>query len=151
MRRRQHPAPTAHNPAAVRQLQADLSSVFNAPIMARGVWGVDIRSAETGAVLFQHNADRLMMPASNMKILTLAAAAQVLGWDHRFATTLETSAPVENGVLRGDLVIRGSGDPTISTRGDRAKQVFDEWAQRAARGRHLLDRGTHRRRRPGVR
>ena len=68
------------------------------------------------------------MPASNMKILTLAAAAQVLGWDHRFATTLETSAPIENGVLRGDLVIRGSGDPTISTRGDRAKLVFDEWA-----------------------
>ena len=119
---------TSHNPAAVRQLQADLSSVFNAPIMARGVWGVDIRSAETGAVVFQHNADRLMMPASNMKILTLAAAAQVLGWDHRFATTLETSAPIENGVLRGDLVIRGSGDPTISTRGDRAKLVFDEWA-----------------------
>ena len=119
---------TSHNRAAVRQLQADLSSVFNAPIMARGVWGVDIRSAETGAVVFQHNADRLMMPASNMKILTLAAAAQVLGWDHRFATTLETSAPIENGVLRGDLVIRGSGDPTISTRGDRAKLVFDEWA-----------------------
>ena len=123
-------SPTAaHKPAAVRQLQSDLSSVFNAPIMARGVWGVDIRSADTGTVLFQLNADRLMMPASNMKILTLAAAAQALGWDHRFATTLETSAPVENGVLRGDLVIRGSGDPTISTRGDRARQVFDEWTQ----------------------
>lgn len=97
--------------------------------MARGVWGVDVRSVDTGTVIFQHNADRLMMPASNMKILTLAVAAQTLGWGHRFSTTLETSAPVENGALRGDLVIRGSGDPTISTRGNRATQVFDEWAQ----------------------
>ena len=122
------PATRDHS-SAVRQLHADLSPVFNAPIMARGVWGVDVRSADTGAVLFQHNAERLMMPASNMKILTLSAAADVLGWDHRFATTLETSAPVENGALHGDLIVRGSGDPTMSTRGDRAKQVFEEWAQ----------------------
>jgi D-alanyl-D-alanine carboxypeptidase/D-alanyl-D-alanine-endopeptidase (penicillin-binding protein 4) len=40
-----------------------------------------------------------MMPASNMKILTLAAAAETLGWDYRFTTTLETSA-TENGALR---------------------------------------------------
>ena len=114
---------------AVRQLRSDLSTIFNAPVTARGVWGVDIRSVDTGVTIFQHNADRLMMPASNMKILTLAAAAQAFGWDHRFATTLETAAPIENGVLRGDLVIRGNGDPTISTRADRAKAVFDEWAQ----------------------
>jgi D-alanyl-D-alanine carboxypeptidase/D-alanyl-D-alanine-endopeptidase (penicillin-binding protein 4) len=123
------PATPRENSTAVRQLNADLSSVFNAPIMSRGVWGVDVRSADSGTVIFQHNADRLMMPASNMKILTLAAAAQVLGWDHRFVTTLETAGTIENGVLRGDLVIRGSGDPTISTRGDRSKHVFDEWAQ----------------------
>jgi D-alanyl-D-alanine carboxypeptidase/D-alanyl-D-alanine-endopeptidase (penicillin-binding protein 4) len=123
------PASSRANSAAMRQLHVDLSSVFNAPIMARGVWGVDVRTADAGAVLFQHNAERLMMPASNMKILTLAAAAHILGWDHRFATTLETAAAVENGTLRGDLVIRGTGDPTISTRGNRSKQIFDEWAQ----------------------
>jgi D-alanyl-D-alanine carboxypeptidase/D-alanyl-D-alanine-endopeptidase (penicillin-binding protein 4) len=114
--------------AAVRQLQSDLFTIFNAPAMQRGVWGVDIRAAESGVVLFQHNAERLMMPASNMKILTLSAAAQTLGWDFRFTTTLETTAAVENGVLLGDLVVRGTGDPTISTRGERAKAVFDEWA-----------------------
>ena len=120
----QPPKPTA----AVRQLNADLSTIFNAPVMARGVWGVDVRSVETGQILFQHNADRLMMPASNMKILTLATAAQTLGWDYRFITTLETSAPIENGIVRGDLFVRGTGDPTISTRGNRNAVVFDEWA-----------------------
>ena len=114
--------------AATRQLQSDLFTIFNAPAMQRGVWGVDVRSAETGQILFQHNAERLMMPASNMKILTLSAAAQALGWDFRFTTTLETTAVVENGMLLGDLIARGTGDPTISSRGERARAVFDEWA-----------------------
>jgi D-alanyl-D-alanine carboxypeptidase/D-alanyl-D-alanine-endopeptidase (penicillin-binding protein 4) len=96
--------------------------------MARGVWGVDIRSLDTGEHLFDLNAGRLMMPASNMKIVTLAAAADVLGWDHRFITTLETSAPVEAGILKGDLIVRGGGDPTINTRDTRATAVLDEWA-----------------------
>ena len=102
--------------------------MFSAPIMARGVWGVDIRSLDTGEHLFDLNAGRLMMPASNMKIVTLAAAADVLGWDHRFTTTLETSAPVEAGILKGDLIVRGSGDPTINTRNTRATAVLDQWA-----------------------
>ena len=96
--------------------------------MARGVWGVDIRSLDTGEPLFDLNAGRLMMPASNMKIVTLAAAADVLGWDHRFTTTLETSAAVDRGVLTGDLFVRGGGDPTINTREGRAPAVLDEWA-----------------------
>ena len=83
--------------------------------MARGVWGVEIRSLDTGERLFELNAGRLMMPASNMKIVTLAAAAETLGWDYRFTTTLETTAAVQDGVLGGDLIVRSNGDPTINT------------------------------------
>jgi D-alanyl-D-alanine carboxypeptidase/D-alanyl-D-alanine-endopeptidase (penicillin-binding protein 4) len=118
----------ASQDASVRELQADLERVFGAPIMSRGVWGVDVRSLDSGETLYALNADRLMMPASNMKIVTLAAAAETLGWDHRFSTTLETSAPVVDGVLRGDLIVRGTGDPTMNTRGNRAAAVLDEWA-----------------------
>jgi D-alanyl-D-alanine carboxypeptidase/D-alanyl-D-alanine-endopeptidase (penicillin-binding protein 4) len=113
---------------AVRQLQSDLNSVFGAPIMARGVWGVHVRSLTTGEQLYARDADRLMMPASNMKIVTLSAAAELLGWDYRFATTLETAAPIEDGVLKGDLFVRGGGDPTINTRDGRAPAVLNEWA-----------------------
>jgi len=102
--------------------------VFGAPIMARGVWGVDVRSLQTGEQLYARDADRLMMPASNTKILTLATAAELLGWDHRFTTTLEASAPIEDGILKGDLFVRGGGDPTINTRNDRAAAVLTEWA-----------------------
>jgi serine-type D-Ala-D-Ala carboxypeptidase/endopeptidase (penicillin-binding protein 4) len=96
--------------------------------MARGAWGVDIRSLDTGEHLFDLNASRLMMPASNMKIVTLAAAADILGWEHRFTTTLEASAAVDRGVLAGDLFVRGGGDPTINTREGRGAAVLDEWA-----------------------
>ena len=60
-----------------------------------------------------------MMPASNMKILTLAAAADSLGWDYRFTTTLEARGAISNGVLHGDLIVKSNGDPTINTRNGR--------------------------------
>ena len=69
-----------------------------------------------------------MMPASNMKIVTLAAAADMLGWDYQFTTTLATTGTVEAGVLKGDLIVRGGGDPTINTREGRAAARLDEWA-----------------------
>jgi D-alanyl-D-alanine carboxypeptidase/D-alanyl-D-alanine-endopeptidase (penicillin-binding protein 4) len=124
----QTPAKPARTSKAVAQLRADLDRVFGAPIMARGVWGVDIRSLDSGERLYARDADRLMMPASNMKIVTLATAANVLGWDHRFTTTIETASPIEGGVLKGDLFVRGGGDPSINAREGRAAAVMAEWA-----------------------
>jgi serine-type D-Ala-D-Ala carboxypeptidase/endopeptidase (penicillin-binding protein 4) len=81
-----------------------------------------------------------MMPASNMKIVTLAAAARVLGWDYRFTTTLETSGQLVGGSLSGDLIVRGGGDPTINTRNGRGVAVFAEWvAALKAAGIHRID------------
>jgi serine-type D-Ala-D-Ala carboxypeptidase/endopeptidase (penicillin-binding protein 4) len=90
---------------------------------------VDIRSIDSGQRLFELNSGRLMMPASNMKILTLAMAAESLGWDYRFATTLEARGAIANGVLHGDLIVKSNGDPTLNTRNDRGATVFDEWAR----------------------
>lgn len=128
-----HTPPTtapAHAPSskAVVELRHDLERVFTAPVAYRGVWGIDIRSLDSGESIYRLNADKLMMPASNMKIVTLAATANTLGWDYRFTTTLETAAPITNGVLQGDLVVRSNGDPSINTRGNRATAVLDEWA-----------------------
>ena len=70
-----------------------------------------------------------MMPASNMKILTLAATADALGWDYRFTTTLETRGTITNGVLHGDLIVRSNGDPSINSRDRRADAVLSEWTR----------------------
>ena len=95
--------------------------------MARAQWAVDVRSIDQNQRLYSLNADKLMMPASNMKILTLATAAEVLGWDATMTTTLEAAGPIEDGVLRGDLYIRGGGDPTINTRDGVGASVFSSW------------------------
>ncbi len=116
------------NPRAERALASDLGRIFNAPVMEQGLWGVEIKSLDTGRVLYALNARKLMMPASNMKIVTLAAAAEALGWDYRFKTTLESDAEIVDGALKGNLVVRGGGDPTINSRGNRARALFDEWA-----------------------
>jgi len=123
--------PTARSsntpPQTPEALRRDLEAVFSAPIMAHAQWGVVVRSLRTGELLYDRNPDKLMVPASNMKIVTLAAAARVLGWDAHFTTTLETAARVEDGGLRGDLYVRGGGDPTINTRSGRGASVFADW------------------------
>jgi D-alanyl-D-alanine carboxypeptidase/D-alanyl-D-alanine-endopeptidase (penicillin-binding protein 4) len=69
------------------------------------------------------------MPASNLKIATLAVAADRLGWDHRFETRLEAVGMVQAGVLDGDLVVTGVGDPTIGSGDAGHAPLFLEWAE----------------------
>lgn len=77
--------------------------------------GVEVMQASNGDVLFAHNADRKFNPASNTKILTTAAAMAYLGADFRYHTALYGPTPDANGVVHGDVVLRGSGDPSLST------------------------------------
>ena len=82
------------------------------------MWGVSIR-VPGAATLYQRNAHLMLHPASNMKLLTLAAAAERLGWDFRFQTTIRSTTGVApDGTLAGDLVVIGGGDPTIGRRHD---------------------------------
>ncbi|PRY93760.1 D-alanyl-D-alanine carboxypeptidase/D-alanyl-D-alanine-endopeptidase (penicillin-binding protein 4) [Hasllibacter halocynthiae] len=75
---------------------------------------------ETGTMLESRDPMRGMPPASSMKALTAAYAADRLGLDHRFETRLVATGPVEGGVLRGDLILAGGGDPVLGTGGLRA-------------------------------
>ena len=68
-----------------------------------------------------------------MKIVTLAAAAERLGWDYRYETTVLASGPVEAGMLEGDLVVVGSGDPSLVAADGMADRVFADWAEQLKR------------------
>jgi len=82
----------------------------------KGQWGLLIVDANTGETLYQQNADRYFLPASNMKLFTTALALAKLGPDYRFHTTLETRGSIANGILTGDLALVGRGDPNLSNR-----------------------------------
>jgi D-alanyl-D-alanine carboxypeptidase/D-alanyl-D-alanine-endopeptidase (penicillin-binding protein 4) len=112
------PAPPAPAVSAADRLRADLTAIFVTPRFERSYWSVLVRPAGSSQPLYELNAAKLMMPGSAMKILTAAAAASHLGWDHRFETRVASPAPVENGVLRGDMFVIGGGDPSISERSD---------------------------------
>ncbi len=123
------PATLAVTP--VQQLRLEIERLLAAPGLERSVWALKIQSLDRGDTLYEANARKLMMPASNMKIVTVAAAAERLGWDHRFETTLLATGPVVDGTLQGDLVVRGTGDPSIG-RGAEGATPFEDWANRLA-------------------
>ncbi len=78
--------------------------------------GISVVDVATGRVVATHNAEQSLIPASTLKLVTTATAIEILGADYRYETRLETDGVVdEEGVLRGDLYIVGSGDPTLGS------------------------------------
>lgn len=103
-------------PGSRTELRHAIDSMVALPKFSNAHWGILIVDPERGDTLYSRNAGKLFMPASNQKIVTGAVALAVLGPDYQFETAFTARGPVEGGVLRGDLVVLGSGDPTMSNR-----------------------------------
>src|SRR6185503_14183834 len=115
--------PTVDN---TRQLQADLVAATKLPGVQRATWGVAVQSLARNERLFDLNPQTLMVPASVAKLVSVASAADAVGWDYRFTTTLRAGGAVDGPVLRGDLLVVGSGDPAIGGRGG---DDFTAWVE----------------------
>ncbi len=101
---------------AQNALGAKVDSILAQSPWDRAYWGVLAVDAATGRALVERNADRLFVPASNLKLVVSATAAHHLDPAFTYTTAFGAAGPIEAGVLRGDLVVRGTGDPTISGR-----------------------------------
>ena len=101
---------------SVERLRFDLEFIFMDPSFGSAQWGVEIVSLEQGQLLYERNSSRPYMPASNNKLLTSVAALVRLGPDYRFETRVLAYGDISDGVLKGNLVISGSGDPTTAPR-----------------------------------
>lgn len=101
---------------SLADLQYRIRSVLARPELQRGHIGVKIVSLDTDKVVFEQNAEKYFMPASNMKSFTVATALEKLSPNFRFITSVYApSQPDENGTIKGDLIIYGRGDVSIST------------------------------------
>jgi serine-type D-Ala-D-Ala carboxypeptidase/endopeptidase (penicillin-binding protein 4) len=97
------------------RLRAELEEILRAPELEKAFVGVHVRSITDGRTLFEHNASKLFNPASNMKLLTTASALWYLGASYRFRTEARRDARMRDGVVDGNLYIKGFGDPTLTT------------------------------------
>ena len=130
------PLPASPALPALPALVRDIDAILSQPALQHGYWGVVVKSLDKDdETLYAMNARKLMLPASNMKIVTLAAAAEKLGWDYRYETTVLAGGSIDAGMLQGDLVVVGTGDPSLVAGDGMADRVFAEWAD------HLKQRG----------
>lgn len=98
-----------------RELKGRISALIDQPKFAAMRWGLLIMTVN-GQVLFERDADKALIPASNMKLFTTAAALDRLGPETTFRTSVYASRPVHSGILTGDLILYGRGDPNLSSR-----------------------------------
>jgi serine-type D-Ala-D-Ala carboxypeptidase/endopeptidase (penicillin-binding protein 4) len=119
-------APSAPSPLLdpLQQLKQDITTATMAPGVQRAAWGIVVHSLDRNERVFELNPRMLLVPASATKLISVASAAAAVGWDFTFETSVRATAPIVDGTLRGDLLIVGSGDPSID---GRAGQPLSPW------------------------
>jgi serine-type D-Ala-D-Ala carboxypeptidase/endopeptidase (penicillin-binding protein 4) len=131
-------ARTATTTNTLGELQSRIAAILRKPQLTPAIVGIKVASVETGKVLFEENAQKLLRPASNMKLYTVAAGLDRLSPDYRFVTSVYVQEkPNGDGVVKGDLIVYGRGDPSLSARfnnGDYQKGINDLAAKIAASG-----------------
>ena len=112
-------------------LRADLGMLAETSIHS-GSWGMMVVSLSHGDTLFSINADVPHLPASTQKVLTSVLALNTLGPQYRYHTDVLRTGTLSNGRLDGDLILRGDGDPSMSSRfiGGKPDAAMDSLAAR---------------------
>ncbi|WP_277584968.1 D-alanyl-D-alanine carboxypeptidase/D-alanyl-D-alanine endopeptidase [Psychrobacillus antarcticus] len=118
---------TVEAASSYSSLKTSINTIMADSRMKSASTSVTVRKASTGEIVYEHYADKAVTPASTMKLLTGAAALETLGENHRFSTTVLSEGKVEKGTLKGNLYLKGQGDPTL------LKQHLDSFATSLAK------------------
>ena len=110
-------APASYTaPTSEAELASDVGLMLDSRVRS-GIWGAIVVSLTRGDTLYTINADEELQPASNMKLFTTALALDQFGAEHQFSTDVLRSGTLDaDGTLHGDLILRGGGDPGLSSR-----------------------------------
>jgi D-alanyl-D-alanine carboxypeptidase/D-alanyl-D-alanine-endopeptidase (penicillin-binding protein 4) len=107
---------TAGTPSVTAVDRGAIERVVDTAPLDQVHFGILAVDARTGRSLYERNAHRRFVPASNQKLLVTATAISLLGADYRYRTSVWATGPVRGGYVEGDLVLVGSGDPSLSER-----------------------------------
>lgn len=102
--------------SAQETLSERIDAIINGPDFKQAHWGILVIDARTGATVYEHNADKLFTPASTTKLYSCAAALAAFGPQYKFETPVYRQGEVNDGTLRGDLILVASGDLTMGGR-----------------------------------
>ncbi|HCC51533.1 MAG TPA: D-alanyl-D-alanine carboxypeptidase/D-alanyl-D-alanine-endopeptidase, partial [Porphyromonadaceae bacterium] len=111
------------------QTHPAIERFLNAPYMQGASVSIMIKNIDDGSVIYSYDADREIIPASVMKIVTTATALELVGENFRYETAIMYDGHIHNGILDGNIYIRGSGDPTIGSAdmGPDRDKTIREW------------------------
>ena len=102
--------------AAEKELPEKMLRIMRQPKYEHATWGIYVKDAETGKVLYDLNSDKMFLPASTTKLFTTAALLHAYGDDYRFKTPVYAFGPIKNGHLDGQLILVAQGDLTMGGR-----------------------------------
>jgi serine-type D-Ala-D-Ala carboxypeptidase/endopeptidase (penicillin-binding protein 4) len=114
--------------------QKKIDSLVNSPFLQNGFVGVSIRSTNNAKNVVEFNAQKSLSPASTLKLISTATALMALDENYTYPTTLEYSGQIKDSVLTGNIIIKGTGDPTLGSWRFKNypdyKQLTDIWAKK---------------------
>lgn len=106
-----------------------LDIFMNSPVTATANISLLVQNLQTGELVDCYRPQNVAPPASVMKLLPTATALETLGADYRFSTYIEYSGSISDGVLHGDLYVRGTGDPTLGSQKTGDRNFLTRWVK----------------------
>ena len=100
---------------AQKNLSTDFNNTFQTTCLQHAHIGVSIVETKTNKLIFEKNPTKWFSTASTIKLITTSAALEILGEDYKFETKIFHTGEIKDCVLTGNLIIKGSGDPTLGS------------------------------------
>ena len=92
-----------------------IEQLLQSSYMRGASFSLIIKDLQTGENVYAYDIDRQLSPASVLKIVATSTALDILGEDYRFPTSLQYDGSIKDGILDGNLYIKGSGDPSLGS------------------------------------
>ena len=102
--------------ASEAKLPEDIQKIMDKPKYEHSIWGLYVKDAKTGEILYDLNSNKLFQPGSTTKLFTVAALLHAYGYDYRFKTPVYATGKIQNGRLTGNLILVAQGDLTMGGR-----------------------------------